>query len=242
MTDTRPDTGEASRPIRVLLVDDQAIVRKGMGAPLSMAPDIEVVGEAPARARRVALVQRLRLDVILMDLEMPGVDGIEATRRVVAERPEARVVAATSFATDDKVFPALKAGTQGYLLKDGDPAELVRAICQVHRLARRRCTRPLRAGGPLRAEARPRLPGRRSRRPRHAGAATSVGPTAPCPEAPRPPPGPPSCQCSAARSGAGGVQRGVPERASRSRARGAAVAVVSAPAVPRRRKSRPKAA
>jgi NarL family two-component system response regulator LiaR len=123
-------------PIRVLIADDHAILRKGIRALLSTEPDIEVVGEAGDGLETVSEAARLQPDVILMDLVMPRMDGIEATRRITAEQPGApgtpRVLVLTSFAADDKVFPAIKAGALGYILKDSGPAELVQAIHQVH--------------------------------------------------------------------------------------------------------------
>ena len=118
--------------IRVLIADDHAILRNGIRALLSTEPDMEVVGEAGDGQEAVAQARALRPDVILMDLVMPNMDGIEATRRITAEQPEVRVLVLTSFAADDKVFPAIKAGALGYILKDSGPAELVQAIHQVH--------------------------------------------------------------------------------------------------------------
>jgi len=120
-------------PIRVLVVDDHAIVRKGIRALLATEADIEVVGEAVNGKEAVKKAERLRPDVVLMDLVMPGMDGIEALRRITARQPETRVLVLTSFAEDEKVFPAIKAGALGYLLKDAGPEELVRAIRQVYR-------------------------------------------------------------------------------------------------------------
>jgi NarL family two-component system response regulator LiaR len=119
--------------IRVLVADDHTIVRKGIGALLATEPGIEVVGEAENGGEAVTQAKRLRPDVILMDLVMPEMDGIEAIRRIMADQPEARIVVMTSFAGDDKVFPAIKAGALGYLLKDSGPEELVQAIYQVYR-------------------------------------------------------------------------------------------------------------
>ena len=122
-----------TRSIRVLVADDHAIVRKGIRALLATEPDIEVVGEAENGREAVTEAERLQPDVILMDLVMPEVDGIEAIRRITARQPEARILVLTSFAADDKVFPAIKAGALGYLLKDSGPEELVQAIHQVYR-------------------------------------------------------------------------------------------------------------
>jgi len=119
--------------IRVLIADDHAIVRKGIRALLSTEPDIQVIGEAGDGAEAVAQAQALRPDVILMDLVMPKMDGIEATQQITAQLPGTHILVLTSFAADDKVFPAIKAGALGYLLKDSGPEALVRAIHQVHR-------------------------------------------------------------------------------------------------------------
>jgi NarL family two-component system response regulator LiaR len=123
----------SSTPIRVLIADDHAIVRKGIRALLSTEADIEVIGEADDGAQAVAQAQALRPDVILMDLVMPKMDGIEATRQILERQPGARILVLTSFAADDKVFPAIKAGALGYLLKDSGPEDLVQAIHQIHR-------------------------------------------------------------------------------------------------------------
>jgi two-component system, NarL family, response regulator LiaR len=122
-----------SDSIRVLLVDDHAIVRKGVRALLHTEEGIEVVGEAENGHRAVSLAEALRPDVILMDLVMPGIDGVEAIRRIIGRQSEARIVVVTSFATDEKVFPAIRSGALGYLLKDSEPEDLVRAIRQAHR-------------------------------------------------------------------------------------------------------------
>ena len=119
-------------PIRVLIADDHAILRKGIRALLSTEPDIKVVGETGDGLETVAQAYALRPDVILMDLVMPEMDGIEATRRITAEQSGVRILVLTSFAADDKVFPAIKAGALGYILKDSGPMELVQAIHQVY--------------------------------------------------------------------------------------------------------------
>jgi NarL family two-component system response regulator LiaR len=119
--------------IRVLVVDDQAIVRKGVRALLGEVGDIDVVGEAGDGQEAIAQAETLQPDVILMDLVMPRMDGIEATHHITAQETGSRVLVLTSFAGDDKVFPAIKAGAVGYLLKDSEPADLVQAIRQVHR-------------------------------------------------------------------------------------------------------------
>jgi DNA-binding NarL/FixJ family response regulator/serine phosphatase RsbU (regulator of sigma subunit) len=120
-------------PIRVLVVDDHVVVRRGIRALLATEAGIEVVGEAGDGREAVAEAESLRPDMILMDLLMPEMDGIEATRRIIARQPEVRILVLTSFASDDMVFPAIKAGALGYLLKDSSPEELVGAIHQVNR-------------------------------------------------------------------------------------------------------------
>jgi NarL family two-component system response regulator LiaR len=119
-------------PIRVLIVDDHAIVRKGIRALLDQVEQIEVVGEARDGQEAVTRAASLRPDVILMDLVMPEMDGIAAIRHITADQPEARILVLTSFTGDDQVFPAIKAGALGYLLKDSDPEELLAAIESVH--------------------------------------------------------------------------------------------------------------
>jgi NarL family two-component system response regulator LiaR len=120
-------------PIRVLLTDDHAIVRKGVSALLATERDIQVVGEACDGQEAVAQAEALCPDVILMDLVMPKLDGIEAISQIMAKLPSTRILVLTSFAADEKVFPAIRAGALGYLLKDSGPEELVGAIRQVHR-------------------------------------------------------------------------------------------------------------
>ena len=119
--------------IRVLVVDDHAIVRKGIRALLAEIDDILVVGEASDGQEAIVQVETSHPDVVLMDLVMPGVDGIQATRQITEHEPPPRILVLTSFAGDDKVFPAIKAGALGYLLKDSEPTDLVAAIRQVHR-------------------------------------------------------------------------------------------------------------
>jgi NarL family two-component system response regulator LiaR len=120
-------------PIRVMIADDHAIVRKGIRALLMTEPGIEVVGEAQDGKQAIAEASRLCPDVILMDLLMPEVNGITAIQHITAYQTEARILVLTSFATDDKILPAIKAGALGYLLKDSGPQELVQAIHQVCR-------------------------------------------------------------------------------------------------------------
>jgi NarL family two-component system response regulator LiaR len=117
----------------VLIVDDHVIVRRGIRALLATQADVQVVDEAEDGREAVARAESLCPDVVLMDLVMSGMDGIEATRRITARQPEVRILVLTSFATDDMVFPAIKAGALGYLLKDSSPEELVTAIRQVYR-------------------------------------------------------------------------------------------------------------
>lgn len=119
--------------IRVVIADDHSIVRKGIRALLATEADIQVVGEAGDGQEAVAQARQLRPDVILMDLVMPKMDGIEATRQISVTLPATRILVLTSFAADDKVFPAIKAGALGYLLKDSSPEDLVRSIHQVAR-------------------------------------------------------------------------------------------------------------
>jgi len=122
-----------SSPIRVFVADDHAIVRKGIRAVLEIVPDIEVVGEADNGRDAVYQVEALQPDVILMDLVMPKMDGIEAIRRIKERQPGARILVLTTFAGEDQILPAIKAGALGYHLKDSRPQELAQAIRQVHR-------------------------------------------------------------------------------------------------------------
>ena len=114
--------------IRVLICDDQALVRAGFRAILGSRPEIEVVGEAENGAEAVALAERRRPDVILMDIRMPVLDGVEATRRLVAEGSPARILVLTTFDLDEYVHAAIRAGASGFLLKDVTPGNLVEAI------------------------------------------------------------------------------------------------------------------
>jgi DNA-binding NarL/FixJ family response regulator len=119
--------------IRVLLVDDQALVRGGLRMLLEAQDDIEVIGEAADGAEGVAAVRQLKPDVVLLDVRMPNVDGIEAARRILAEPGNrTRVLMLTTFDEDDYVYDALKAGAAGFLLKSSPTAELVRAVHMVH--------------------------------------------------------------------------------------------------------------
>jgi DNA-binding NarL/FixJ family response regulator len=114
--------------IRVAIVDDHALVRAGLEELLSAADGIDVVGTAADGRQAVDLAERERPDVVLMDLSMPELDGVEATRLLVAAQPDLKVVALTSFSERDRVLQALDAGAIGYLLKDSEPAELERGI------------------------------------------------------------------------------------------------------------------
>jgi DNA-binding NarL/FixJ family response regulator len=114
--------------IRVLLADDQALVRSGFRLILEARPDIDVVGEAGNGTEAVDLATRLRPDVILMDVRMPGMDGVEATRRIAAAGIPSRVVILTTFDLDEYVYAAIRAGASGFLLKDAEPAHLVEAV------------------------------------------------------------------------------------------------------------------
>ena len=116
--------------VRLVLADDQALVRSGFRMILSVEDDLEVVGEAVDGREVVELVERLRPDVVLMDVQMPGLDGVEATRQVVAAG-HARVVVLTTFDRDDYLFDALRAGASGFLLKNADPDDLVDAVRSV---------------------------------------------------------------------------------------------------------------
>jgi NarL family two-component system response regulator LiaR len=119
-------------PIRVLVVDDQVIVREGICLLLSQVEGIEVVGEAGDGEKAIAAAKALEPDLILMDLVMPGTDGIEATRQITTAWEDARVLVLTSYSEDDKVIPAIEAGARGFLLKDSAPADLIRAIRHVY--------------------------------------------------------------------------------------------------------------
>jgi DNA-binding NarL/FixJ family response regulator len=122
---------DSAGPMRVLLVDDQDLVRAGFRMILSVEPDIEVVGEASDGARAVELATELRPDVVLMDVQMPGLDGIAATQQIVAA-DAGRVVILTTFDRDDYLFESLGAGASGFLLKNTAPEDLVEAIQVVH--------------------------------------------------------------------------------------------------------------
>ena len=118
--------------IRVGIVDDQALIRGGLRAILDAEDDIEVVGEASDGAGAIRLASARLADVVLMDVQMPAVDGIEGTRRVISARPECRVIVLTMFDLDEYVFAALRAGASGFLLKTTPPDELAAAVRACH--------------------------------------------------------------------------------------------------------------
>jgi NarL family two-component system response regulator LiaR len=147
--------------IRVLLVDDHAVVRQGLRMFIEMQEDMEVVGEGGNGLEAISLAAQLNPDVILLDLLMPHMDGVEATQHILAQAPQARVLILTSFGEDDKVFPAIRAGAHGYLLKDIQPGALVQAIretfqgkAQLHPDIARRLMAAVSGEAPLKA-ARP---------------------------------------------------------------------------------------
>jgi two-component system, NarL family, response regulator LiaR len=119
--------------IEVLIADDHPVVRHGLRAFLQLQEDFDIVGEAGDGHEAVAEVQKLRPDVVLLDLVMPNLDGIDAIRQIRQASPDTKVIVLTTFADDEKVFPAVRAGAAGYLLKDVEPKELVDAIRTVHR-------------------------------------------------------------------------------------------------------------
>lgn len=119
---------EPEDKIGVLIVDDHAVVRQGLRMFIEMQADMQVVGEGVDGIEAVELAARLEPDIILLDLLMPRMDGVEATRKILENDPQGRVLILTSFGEDDKVFPALRAGAQGYLLKDIQPNDLVQAL------------------------------------------------------------------------------------------------------------------
>jgi DNA-binding NarL/FixJ family response regulator len=121
--------------IRVLLADDQSLIRAGFRILLEVAGDIEVIGEATDGAQAVALARSERVDVVLMDIRMPGTDGLEATRQIAADEDLAgvKVIILTTFESDEYVYQAIRSGASGFLVKDSEPAELIQAVRVVAR-------------------------------------------------------------------------------------------------------------
>jgi len=122
---------EKTKPIRILIADDHQLVRQGLVALLSVKPGVKVIGQAADGVEAVELAHSLRPDIILLDLLMPRKSGIEASREIKADNPDARILIITSFAEDENVYQAIKAGALGYLLKDSSPQELMQAIHDV---------------------------------------------------------------------------------------------------------------
>jgi len=132
--DERQEAGCSLREtIRVFIADDHAVVREGLRALISTEPGIEVAGEAADGSEAVTGIRSLHPDVILLDLVMPRKSGLEVIDEITQDNPQVRILVLTSFADDDKVFPAIKAGALGYLLKDSLPQELLQAIRDVYR-------------------------------------------------------------------------------------------------------------
>jgi NarL family two-component system response regulator LiaR len=120
-------------PIRILIADDHTVVREGLAAILGAQPDMTIVGEARNGIEAVALAHQLNPDVILTDMVMPQMDGLAAIQAILADNPLAHILVLTSFADDERVFPAIKAGAMGYLLKDTPREELIQAVRNVAR-------------------------------------------------------------------------------------------------------------
>ena len=133
MTTDQGMGGDTDEKIRVLIVDDHQVVRQGLRTFLDLHDDIVVVGEAADGLAALDSVRGLLPHVVLMDLKMPGLDGISATRQIIESGAETRVIALTSFAEDSQVFPAIQAGASSYLLKDVSPDELIDAIRAAYR-------------------------------------------------------------------------------------------------------------
>lgn len=130
---SRGSTAGGKRPIRVLLVDDHAVIRQGLRMLLESAPDIEVVADCENGREALQAVERLRPDVVLMDVVMPGLNGIEATRQVRRASPGTRVVILSGFVDEEQITGSIQAGASGYLVKNSDVSELILAIQTVHR-------------------------------------------------------------------------------------------------------------
>ncbi len=120
-------------PLRILIADDHPLFRHGLSALLSASPDFEIVSEATSGEEVISLAARLQPDVILMDIQMPGVNGIEATRRVLHTSPNIRILIITMFEDDASVFTAMRAGARGYILKDAQKGDMLGAIRAVGR-------------------------------------------------------------------------------------------------------------
>jgi DNA-binding NarL/FixJ family response regulator len=128
---SRPESVSAAR-IRVLIADDHALVRRGLVAIINMEDDATVVGEAGDGEQAIEMWRRLRPDVVLMDLRMPKLEGVEAIRRIRTENPDAGIIVLTTFDHDEDIYAGLRAGAKAYLLKDVQPEELFRCIRAVH--------------------------------------------------------------------------------------------------------------
>lgn len=115
-------------PIRILIADDHSLFRDGMRALLNTIPDFQVVGDAATGEESIQLAKQLQPDVMLMDIQMPGINGIEATRRITQTSPHIGILVVTMFEDDDSVFSAMRAGARGYILKGADQDEMMRAI------------------------------------------------------------------------------------------------------------------
>jgi NarL family two-component system response regulator LiaR len=133
MTDTNSKLSSASDPIRILIVDDHAVVREGLRSFIQIQSDMAVVGDAADGFEAVEKALALNPDVILLDIVMPRLDGVGTIKKLNEEGSTARILVITSFAEDEQIFPAIKAGALGYLLKDSKPQELVQAIRDVSR-------------------------------------------------------------------------------------------------------------
>lgn len=120
-------------PIHILIADDHTLFRDGLKALFASLPDTEVVGEAATGTETVALAEKLQPDVVLMDIQMPGLNGIEATRRIVQTSPHIGIIVVTMFEDDDSVFAAMRAGARGYVLKGADQEDMLRTIQAVAR-------------------------------------------------------------------------------------------------------------
>ena len=119
--------------IRIIIADDHTLLRDGLKALFASVPDIEVIGEAETGAGVITIADQLQPDVILMDIQMPGINGIQATRQIVEKHPDIGVIVVTMYKDDDSVFAAMRAGARGYILKGADQEEMLRAIRSVAR-------------------------------------------------------------------------------------------------------------